>query len=246
MFKTPTDATSAHHTHNTGIFYEYIFMTFNHKDIMLRSLDLKIGYDSECDDIVQDFFAPCILNCTEFSKSTNFFSMKTLLSIITILGRAPPTDFKMRIVVGRTFSVRDSESISNVLSNNRNASSRASSQQRFMEEMLIDKRMLIRVAAPREDEKSDNTLEEIGLFKDERGDVVLYDGIISRSFHTSQQKFETVDVFTSWNDKARLERKMNYFRTLWYNKAKRFDVYDFADASKNGSIKYSVEWAIHT
>lgn len=221
-------------------------MTFNHKDIMLRSLDLKIGYDSECDDIVQDFFAPCILNCTEFSKSTNFFSMKTLLSIITILGRAPPTDFKMRIVVGRTFSVRDSESISNVLSNNRNASSRASSQQRFMEEMLIDKRMLIRVAAPREDEKSDNTLEEIGLFKDERGDVVLYDGIISRSFHTSQQKFETVDVFTSWNDKARLERKMNYFRTLWYNKAKRFDVYDFADASKNGSIKYSVEWAIHT
>ena len=110
--------------------------------------------------------------------------------------------------------------------------------------MLRNQQIIIRIATPHEDENSDNTLEEMGFFEDSSGNVVLYDGIISKSFLKSRKKFESVDVFTSWEDEERLQRKKSYFQDLWENNVRRFDVYDFVDASENGLIKYSFGWAI--
>lgn len=209
---------------------------------MLRNLDLKIGYDSESDDIVQDFFIPCIQNCTMLSKSTNSFSLETLTSIIDALGDAP-IDFTMNIVTGRTFRVKDSEMVSNVLFNQGQTRNQASKKLYHVKKMLRNQQIIIRIATPHEDADSDNTLEEIGFFEDNGGNTVLYDGIISKSFKR-RKKFESVDVFTSWEDGERLQRKKKYFQDLWENNVRRFDVYDFADASENGLIKYSFGWAI--
>ncbi|MEK0353810.1 MAG: DNA repair helicase, partial [Nitrosopumilus sp.] len=54
--------------------------------------------------------------------------------------------------------------------------------------------------------------------------------------------FESVDVFTSWNDKSRVERKVKDFEELWENKTKYVQVYDFMYAIKNNLLKYSSEW----
>ncbi len=210
---------------------------------MLRNLDLKIGYDSESDDIIQDFFIPCIQNCTMLSKSTNSFSLETLTSIIGARGGAP-IDFTMNIVVGRTFHVKDSEMVSNVLLSQGQTRNQTSKELYHVEKMLRNQQIIIRIATPHEDEDSDNTLEEMGFFEDSSGNVVLYDGIISKSFLKRRKKFESVDVFTSWEDEKRLQRKKSYFQDLWENNVRRFDVYDFADASENGLIKYSFGWAI--
>lgn len=223
-----------------GICFYHILL---YKYGMLRNLDLKIGYDNESDDIVQDFFIPCMRNCTMFSKSTNFFSVETLTSIIGTLG-GTPVDFSMNVVTGRTFHVRDFEMVSNAFLNSGHARSKTSEEWRHVEELLRSQRIIIRIASPHESEDSDNTLEEIGFFKDSGGDVVLYDGIISKSFLKRRKKFETIDVFTSWEDESRLQRKRKYFQDLWRNNARRFDVYDFMNASKNGLIKYSFGWAI--
>ena len=210
---------------------------------MLRDLELKIGYDSESDNIVEDFFVPCIQNCTMFAKSTNFFSLETLTSIIDALGETP-ADFTMNVVTGRTFHVKDFETVSNVFLHSGNTRNKSTEKQRHVEELLRSQRILIRIAASHEGEDADNTLEEIGFFKDSNGDVVLYDGIISKSFLKRGKKFESIDVFTSWEDEARLQRKRKYFQDLWKDNARRFDVYDFMDASKSGLIKYSFGWAI--
>ena len=210
---------------------------------MLRDLDLKIGYNSESDDIIQDFFIPCIQNCTMLSKSTNSFSLETLTSIIGARGGAP-IDFTMNIVVGRTFHVKDSEMVSDVLLSQGQTRNQTSKELYHVEKMLRNQQIIIRIATPHEDEDSDNTLEEMGFFEDNSGNVVLYDGIISKSFLKRRKKFESVDVFTSWEDEKRLQRKKSYFQDLWENNVRRFDVYDFADASENGLIKYSFGWAI--
>lgn len=210
---------------------------------MLRNLDLKIGYDSESDDIIQDFFIPCIQNCTMLSKSTNSFSLETLTSIIDALGDTP-IDFTMNIVTGRTFRVKDSEMVSNVLLSQGQTRNQASKKLCHVEKMLRNQQIIIRIATPYEDEDSDNTLEEMGFFEDNSGNVVLYDGIISKSFLKRRKKFESVDVFTSWEDGERLQRKKSYFQDLWENNVRRFDVCDFVDASENGLIKYSFGWAI--
>ena len=61
-------------------------------------------------------------------------------------------------------------------------------------------------------------------------------------FSTQTRDFESVDVFTSWNDKSRVERKMKDFEDLWENKTKYVEVQDFMEAEKSSLLKYSSDW----
>jgi len=74
--------------------------------------------------------------------------------------------------------------------------------------------------------------------------MVAFTGTSSESFSTQTIDFESVDVFTSWNDKSRVERKLKDFEDLWDNKTKYVEVYDFMYAIKNNLLKYSHEWII--
>ena len=58
------------------------------------------------------------------------------------------------------------------------------------------------------------------------------------------QDFESVDVFTSWNDSSRTKTKIADFENLWENKTKNLEMYDYAKAERENILKYSAEWAI--
>jgi len=83
--------------------------------------------------------------------------------------------------------------------------------------------------------------ERIGIFKDGTGDAVAFTGT-SSSLSTNIRDFESVDVFTSWNDKSRIDRKIKDFEDLWENKTRYVQVHDFMEAERNNLLKYSPEW----
>ena len=56
--------------------------------------------------------------------------------------------------------------------------------------------------------------------------------------------FESIDVFTSWNDKSRIETKIDDFEKLWTNETNSVKVYDFEYAENHNLLKYSSEWAV--
>jgi hypothetical protein len=56
--------------------------------------------------------------------------------------------------------------------------------------------------------------------------------------------FESIDVFTSWNDKTRIETKIDDFEKLWTNQTNAVKVYDFDYAEEHNLLKYSSDWAI--
>ena len=84
--------------------------------------------------------------------------------------------------------------------------------------------------------------ERIGIFIDENDEQVAFTGTSKESFSTQTRDFESVDVFTSWNDKSRVERKRKDFEDLWQNKTKYVEVCDFMYAEKNNLLKYSTKW----
>ena len=63
-------------------------------------------------------------------------------------------------------------------------------------------------------------------------------------FARKSKNFETIDVFTSWNDKTRVETKIADFEKLWLDETSSVKIYDFDYAEKNNLLKYSSEWAI--
>jgi hypothetical protein len=101
----------------------------------------------------------------------------------------------------------------------------------------------LKVAIPNSEQVTDSFSERIGLFLDEHDQIVAFTGTSKESFSTQTRDFESVDVFTSWNDKTRVERKMKDFEELWDNKTKYVEVYDFLYATENNLVKYSSEWA---
>ena len=51
---------------------------------------------------------------------------------------------------------------------------------------------------------------------------------------------ESIDVFTSWRDKSRVDTKIEDFENLWQNKTKHVSVHDFSHSEKNNLLKYLV------
>ena len=74
--------------------------------------------------------------------------------------------------------------------------------------------------------------------------MVTFTGTSSETFNSQNRNFESVDVFTSWNDKSRVERKIKDFELLWENKTKFVDVCDFTEAEEKNLLKYTSQWAL--
>ena len=65
----------------------------------------------------------------------------------------------------------------------------------------------MKIAIPNSEHVADSFSERIGIFRDDQDEVVAFTGTSRESFSTQTRDFESVDVFTSWNDKSRVERK---------------------------------------
>jgi len=87
--------------------------------------------------------------------------------------------------------------------------------------------------------------KKIGIFRDEHDDVIAFTGTSNETFDPQNRNFESIDVFTSWNDKSRVDIKTKDFENLWQNKTKNLQVYDFEHALKNNLLSYSAEWALN-
>jgi len=100
----------------------------------------------------------------------------------------------------------------------------------------------LKIAIPSSELVANSFSERIGIFRDEDDQAVAFTGTSKESFSTQTRDFESVDVFTSWNDKSRVERKMKDFEELWENKTKFIEVCDFMFAEENNLLKYSSDW----
>jgi hypothetical protein len=114
-----------------------------------------------------------------------------------------------------------------------------------LQDFINNGQVELKIAITNSDVVSNLFSERIGIFKDGNGDVVAFTGT-SSSLSTEVRDFESVDVFTSWNDKSRIDRKIKDFEDLWENNTKFVQVYDFMYAEKNNLLKYSSEWAFGT
>jgi len=114
----------------------------------------------------------------------------------------------------------------------------------MLKELIDNHKLEIKIAIPNSEEIVGSFTETIGIFLDEHDDVVTFSGTSNQTFDAQNRNFESVDVFTSWNDKSRVETKIKDFEKLWENKTKFVEVYDFNFAEKNNLLKYDIQWAI--
>ena len=212
----------------------------------LREINLKEEYRSDVDDIVAEFFFPCLSNCVQYDRCVNFLSIQTLATISMAFDNFNSGKAKLRMVTGHKFKTEDLNLFTKLFSEKFTKSFEGkfikNSKIQKLQDIVNNGQIELKIAIPNSEQVADSFSERIGIFKDENNEQVAFTGTSKESFSSQTRDFESVDVFTSWNDKSRVERKRKDFENLWENKTKYVDVWDFMYAEKNNLLKYSTKW----
>ena len=214
----------------------------------LRDIELKEEYRSDRDDIVAEFFFPCLSNCIEYDRCVDFLSIESLATISMAFDNFSGGKAKLRMITGHRFRTQDLNLFTKLFSEKYSKSFEGKmikdSKIQKLQNIVNNGQIELKVAIPNSEQVANSFSERIGIFRDEHDQVVAFTGTSRESFSTQTRDFESVDVFTSWNDRSRVERKMKDFEELWENKTKYVEVYDFMKAEENSLLKYSPDWIL--
>ena len=231
----------------------------------LRDLSLKQEYRSDKDDVVSEFFIPCLTNSIQYDRTIEYISVKSLSTLTFGLENIQDHHAKIRLISGHRFSTHDLNVITklfdhqdkrrfngNLIMDNKIGKIMDKKIENFLkdakihqlESIIRDFKLEVKVAIPNS-EFVDGVFEErLGIFRDTNDDVVAFSGTSNVTFDAENRNFESVDVFTSWDDKSRVDQKIKNFEDLWTNKTKYVQIYDLVYAERNSLLKYSTDWAI--
>jgi HKD family nuclease len=213
----------------------------------LRDIGLKEEYRSDRDDIVAEFFFPCLSNCIEYDRCVDFLSIQSLATIAMVFENFSSGKAKIRMITGHRFKTGELGILTKLFSEKYTKKFDGKlikdSKIQKLQDLVNNGQIELKVAITNSEHVTNAFSERIGLFLDEDDQIVAFGGTSNESFSTQTQDFESVDVFTSWNDKSRVDRKRKDFEELWENKTKYVEVYDFLLAEKNDLLKFSSEWA---
>ena len=226
--------------------------------LALRDLPLKQEYRSDKDDVVSEFFIPCLTNSIQYDRTIEFISVKSLSTLTFGLENIQDHHAKIRLVSGHRFSTSDLNSIvklfdqhsTNRLNGRINLDNKIGnfiqdSKIRQLKKIIEDFKLEVKVAIPNS-EYVDGVFEErMGIFRDTNDDIVAFSGTSNVTFDAENRNFESVDVFTSWDDKTRVDNKIKNFENLWANRTKYVEIYDLVYAEKKNLLKYTTEWAVY-
>jgi len=226
--------------------------------LTLRDLPLKQEYRSDRDDVVSEFFITCLTNSIQYDRTIEFISVKSLSTLTFGLENIQDHHAKIRLVSGHRFSTSDLNSIVKLFDQHNTSKLNGrinldnkigkfiqDSKIRQLKKIIEDFKLEVKVAIPNS-EYVDGVFEErMGIFRDTNDDVVAFSGTSNVTFDAENRNFESVDVFTSWDDKTRVDNKIKNFEDLWANRTKYVEIYDLVYAEKKNLLKYTTEWAVY-
>ena len=224
----------------------------------LRDLSLKQEYRSDRDDVVSEFFIPCLTNSIQYDRTIEFISVKSLSTLTFGLENIHDHHAKIRLVSGHRFDTSDLNAIVKLFDqNSRNRfNGRINLDNKIgnlirdskiaqLQKIIKDFKLEIKVAIPNS-EYVDGVFEErMGIFRDVNDDIVAFSGTSNVTFDAENRNFESVDVFTSWDDKSRVDNKIKNFENLWTNNTNYVEIYDLVYAERKNLLKYTTEWAVY-
>ena len=212
----------------------------------LREIELKEEYRSDRNDIVAEFFFPCLGHCIEYDRCVDLLSIETLATIAMAFENFSEGKAKIRMITGHRFKTRDLNLFTKLFSEKYTKSFKGKQIKdvkiQKLQNIVNNGQIELKIVIPNSEEIAESFSERIGIFRDDEDQAVAFTGTSKESFSTQTRDFESVDVFTSWNDKSRVERKMADFEALWENKTKNVEVCDFMFAEENNLLKYSSDW----
>jgi len=218
----------------------------------LKNMPLKDTYWSGNDDLINEFYIPCLQNSISYDRAVGYFSSSILKYISNGLYQFIRNGGKIRLICSAELSHKDIGLIKKGYDNPEDMFESKFSKE--IDDLLSDyelsnvknlawliknERLDIKICIKSENKISTLFHEKFGIFKDELGNIVSYMGSINESLMGWLYNEESFEVSYTWESalKPRVMHKVERFENLWNNLAEGVDTYSFPDALRKKIVK---------
>lgn len=211
--------------------------------------DLGIGtfYRSGSDNLVSDFYVPCLATALSYDRAVGYFTSTSLAAAARGLRSfIERPDTRMRLIASPALTPEDADAIAAgydmrevteraVLRELQTPVPDADSQRlKLLTWLIAHGRLEIKLAVVATNRDVGIYHEKLGIFHDGECSVV-FTGSSNESASGLLANFESIEVFRSWVDgeRERVERRVGDFADLWDNCTAGLKVLSFSEASRS-------------
>lgn len=217
-----------------------------------KDLDIKIKYDSDSDDILNEFYIPVLSHSSMYLRISGFFSSTSLAISAMGLEDFIKNNGKMKLICSAILSEEDYKkmkevyatpeelieekflldlnSISNVFVKNNLAA---------LGFMLANGNLEIKIAIP--DDKKGMFHSKIGIMVDSFGDMISFSGSDNETANGWKYNIEEFKVFKSWvsGQNEYFYEDFDNFENYWNNDTSKLNIIDLPEAINEELIKFA-------
>ena len=212
---------------------------------MLRDINIKAVYNSEEDNILEDFYIPALSNSVSYDRAVGYFDAKMLTSAASGLAAFINNNGYMRLICGATLTEDEYIAIAegygeravieklearleDIIDSENSDLFRH--QLSALTWLIKHNKLDVKIALRRQGIHHQKT----GIFRDANGDFLVFQGSANETKNALLPfNYETINVFKSWQTEMRehYEPHLNNFNMLWANEARNTLVLDFSEVS---------------
>lgn len=220
---------------------------------MLTNVSLRDGYRTGRNDLIKEFYVPCMSESSRFDRAVGFFTSSSLSAAAKGISRLIRNGGTMRLIASPSLTQEDAKAITegyrkreSVIEqalvrelDERNLTNETEKKRLAMLGWLIaEKRLDIKIALIESEEGVGVYHEKIGIFSDGEN-AVAFTGSANESISGLVANFESIQVFRSWHpeDERRTKGIISDFEALWSNETPSLKLYPFPEAAKRELLR---------
>ncbi|WP_321833931.1 DEAD/DEAH box helicase family protein [Clostridium butyricum] len=204
------------------------------------TLNLKREYRSFKDNIVREFYLSVLKNSVIYKRAVGFFSSSALAEVSLGISGLIENGGKIQLIASPKLSEEDINAINlgykirnevieqNLLSQLNSPRDYFESERlNMLAHLIIEGKLDIKIAILNSNNQLGIYHEKLGIVKDNNENTIVFSGSLNETANGMLVNYESIDVFTSWNDIDRVEDKEKAFSEIWNNNAEGLEVLEF-------------------
>lgn len=228
----------------------------------LSKAPLRISYRSGRDDLVRDFYVPCLERAVLYRRAVGYFTSSGLAHAARGVASLVARGGKMRLVASPYLEESDLAALTKAKERPEEVLKSIVSRQlgdiadyivrerlNALAWLIADGALEIRLALRLD---ADGQIaqglyhEKTGIFSDDEGNHVAFAGSANETAGGLVDNFESIKVFWSWDDPhGRVAEEIENFEALWSNNTNGLRVLDFTRISHELLRKYQLAHRPH-
>ena len=211
-------------------------------------------YRTGTHNFVADFYKKAFSQSVEYCRAVGYFRSSSLEAFGATLQNFLKNSGKIKLITSVELTEADSNAIEEGMSRQEVCENRINAiiEHEFQEgigsgvtklvKLLEIGRLEIKIALPQSGRGIYH--EKVGLFFDEEKNYIAFSGSANESTNAFENNYECIEVFTSWEDESRAEKKKEHFESLWNETNSDVFVFNFSEALKRKIIQKIKEFRV--